>query len=118
MYENLGEILAGDDIENSPYELYMDRFETCKMLCRKKYDAKEVASFKEKIDEEYSVNWVVDNLPAATVVELPGYQEDVVYEHGYYLGTYYFLHMKMRESNAFSHIQQQVDISTRTERVR
>jgi len=90
MYENLGEILAGDEIENSPYELYMDRFETCKVLCRKSYNSKEVKQFKEKIDEEYSVNWVVDNLPAATVVELPGYQEQVVYEHGYYLGGHQY----------------------------
>ena len=90
IYENLGEILAGDEIENSPYELYMDRFETCKMLCRKKYNKKDVKKFKEKIDEEYSVNWVVDNLPAATVVDLPGYQEDVVYEHGYYLGGHQY----------------------------
>ena len=31
--ENLGQILQGDRVENSPYEILMNKNETCKRLC-------------------------------------------------------------------------------------
>lgn len=64
--ENLGEVLEGDDIENSPYEVLMQQTEACKILCRKTYDQKELALFNERVGEEYKLNWVVDNMPAGT----------------------------------------------------
>jgi len=87
--ENLGEILIGEKIESSPYDLKMGKFETCKILCKKSYSSKDVAKFKEKIDEEYIVNWVVDNLPAAAKVTIEG-AETVLYEHGYFLGGHLY----------------------------
>ena len=33
--ENLGEILTGNSIENSPYEISFLKEETCKLLCRR-----------------------------------------------------------------------------------
>lgn len=64
--ENLGEILEGDLIENSPYEIHMRVNETCKVLCRRKLTADDRAKFRSLIGDEYLVNWFVDNLPAAT----------------------------------------------------
>lgn len=88
--ENLGEILVGDTIENSPYELLMGQEETCKVLCRRRYSKKDVKKFVERIDEEYSVNWVVDNLPAATKFEVGDEEDIVMYDHGYMLGGHIY----------------------------
>mmetsp|Transcript_100178 Transcript_100178/g.188759 ORF Transcript_100178/g.188759 Transcript_100178/m.188759 type:complete len:635 (+) Transcript_100178:60-1964(+) len=64
--ENLGEILAGDLIENSPYEINMMSNLTCKVLCKMQLTKENKDKFKSMIDDEYLVNWIVDNLPAAT----------------------------------------------------
>ena len=32
----------------------------------KKVNAEDITNFKEKIDEDYQVNWIVDNLPGLT----------------------------------------------------
>ena len=64
--ENLGEVLSGDQIETSPYTVSMKQQETCKVLCVKEYSAEELQQFADKIEEEYRVNWLLDNIPAAT----------------------------------------------------
>jgi len=64
--ENLGEILSGDKIENSLYKISMKLIESCKILCRKTYGKHELQQFEAKIRDEYHVNWIIDNLPAAT----------------------------------------------------
>jgi len=64
--ENLGELLEGDMIENSPYEVKMLRNVSCKTLCTQPLTADDKKLFQSMIDDEYLVNWLVDNLPAAT----------------------------------------------------
>ena len=64
--ENLGELLSGDSIESSPYELYMKKDEFCKVLCEVNLDKKDVEHFKNMVKEDYHHNWIIDNLPAAT----------------------------------------------------
>merc|ERR1712216_70624 len=88
--ENLGEVLRGDRIENSLYELKMNVEESCKVLCKKKYTAEQMAEFSDKVDDEYRVHWIVDNLPAATRF-MTGFSADgntpqYGYERGYHLG--------------------------------
>lgn len=83
--ENLGEVLAGDVIENSLFEIKMKKPQTCKILCEKKYDHKDRALFREKIANRYTVHWIVDNLPAAIKVPLQSGQE--YYEVGFPLGV-------------------------------
>jgi transmembrane 9 superfamily protein 2/4 len=63
--ENLGEVLRGDRIENSPYEFQMKDHQLCKVLCRKKLTEEDVKNFHEKIDNDYRVNMILDNLPVA-----------------------------------------------------
>jgi len=91
--ENLGEILSGDRIENSLYKIEMRATRACRLLCRLEYDDSQLAQFAERIEEEYRVNWLVDNLPAATRYFLevqsgdsaePEYEEH--YEKGFPLG--------------------------------
>lgn len=88
--ENLGEVLRGDRIVNTPYEVYMDQPTQCKLLCHdlsnpitwSEQEAKEVA---DRISHEYYVHLLVDNLPCATKFVMMDTQEQV-YERGYKLG--------------------------------
>jgi transmembrane 9 superfamily protein 2/4 len=88
--ENLGEILRGDRIENSLYELKMNIEESCKVLCKSTYTKEQMDQFAEKVEDEYRVHWIIDNLPAATRF-MTGFSADgkeptYAYDRGYYLG--------------------------------
>lgn len=83
--ENLGELLTGNRIENSPYDIKFLQNEECKLLCRKQYSYFQVTKFVSKIKENYLVNWIVDNLPSA--LRIPqDYSEDLEYYQGFPLG--------------------------------
>jgi len=64
--ENLGEILLGDLIENSPYELLAKTPTQCTKLCQVTLTKKQIKQFSEAIEQEYRVHWIIDGLPAAT----------------------------------------------------
>ncbi|PKU59203.1 hypothetical protein MA16_Dca026725 [Dendrobium catenatum] len=62
--ENLGELLMGDRIENSPYRFRMFTNESDILLCRT--DPLSIADLnllKKRIDEMYQVNVLLENLP-------------------------------------------------------
>ncbi|XP_020583677.1 transmembrane 9 superfamily member 7-like [Phalaenopsis equestris] len=84
--ENLGEVLRGDRIENSVYLFKMRKDETCKVACRVKLSQKAAKRFKEKIDDEYRVNMILDNLPAAVPRQRKDGNHDLTYEHGFRVG--------------------------------
>ena len=85
--ENLGELLTGNKLENSAYELNVGVETRCRVLCTKKYTKDDVAHFIKRIDEAYVVNWVVDNMPAAEdIVDTSSGADYVFYEHGFYVG--------------------------------
>jgi transmembrane 9 superfamily protein 2/4 len=65
MAENLGEILMGDSIENSLYDIQMNVNASCKYMCKRDLTEEDKQRLKRMIDDEYQVNWLVDNLPAA-----------------------------------------------------
>ncbi|KAJ1453021.1 hypothetical protein M885DRAFT_525240 [Pelagophyceae sp. CCMP2097] len=85
--ENLGEFLSGDRIENSPYELRMRQDEFCKVLCQMKMSPGAIAQFKRSIDEAYHHNWIVDNIPAASVIDSEQFVT-TSYSRGFPLGYY------------------------------
>ncbi|CAD6241876.1 unnamed protein product [Miscanthus lutarioriparius] len=63
--ENLGELLMGDRIENSPYRFRMYTNESDVFLCRSPPLGPDAfALLKKRIDEMYQVNLILDNLPA------------------------------------------------------
>lgn len=64
--ENLGEILAGDLIENSKYTIHMKQNKQCEVLCKRPLDQQDRQELWNKIEDEYMVNWIIDNLPATT----------------------------------------------------
>ncbi|KAG6587821.1 Transmembrane 9 superfamily member 8 [Cucurbita argyrosperma subsp. argyrosperma] len=84
--ENLGEVLRGDRIENSPFEFKMREPEMCTILCRKVLDAKMAKDFKEKIDDEYRVNMILDNLPLVFPIQRNDQESSFVYQHGFHVG--------------------------------
>jgi transmembrane 9 superfamily protein 2/4 len=85
--ENLGEFLSGDRIENSPYALFMRHDEYCLVLCQVKLSVRQVAQFKRTIDESYHHNWILDNIPAASVVDTETFVT-TSYSRGFPVGHY------------------------------
>ncbi|KAI8787506.1 transmembrane 9 superfamily member 4 [Biomphalaria glabrata] len=91
--ENLGEVLRGDRIVSTPYEVRMEENIKCRVLCQdEKNDFVTVSMDKEKskdladkILHDYYVHLIVDNLPCATPLTMPDGQ--TIYEHGYKLGV-------------------------------
>ena len=86
--ENLGEVLHGDRIMNSNYDLKMGVEATCSILCRKELTSSEVGEFSTRIEEDYRVHWVMDNLPAATkyLDETNPAKPVTIYDLGFPLG--------------------------------
>lgn len=86
--ENLGEVLRGDRIMNSEYDVKMGVEETCKILCRKELTQVEVIEFSLRVEEDYRVHWVTDNLPSATkyVDETNPNKPVTIYDLGFPLG--------------------------------
>ncbi|XP_022317535.2 transmembrane 9 superfamily member 4-like [Crassostrea virginica] len=99
--ENLGEVLRGDRIVNTPYEIRMAQSMPCSVVCNKmKLTAKESKLMAERIKKNYYVHLIVDNLPCATQFKMID-SDEIQYEHGYKLGfvkdgkVYLNNHLKM-----------------------
>ncbi|KAH7277641.1 hypothetical protein KP509_39G060600 [Ceratopteris richardii] len=72
--ENLGELLMGDRIENSPYRFHMNVNESSIFLCTTpKLSAATVKMLKQRISDIYQVNIMLDNLPAIRYVKAGDY---------------------------------------------
>merc|ERR1719491_1727734 len=73
-HENLGEFLAGDRIESSPYRLNMKVDMYCEQVCitnlgRGEQKGVSPNKFVRSIRKNYHNNWIVDNIPSASKVE-------------------------------------------------
>jgi len=91
MIDNLGEILQGDRIENSPFDLDALTNVKCAKLCQKKYTKDEMEKFRSFIADDYRAHWMVDNLPAAfnkhmLLVDRSGH-ETPLYSEGFPIGA-------------------------------
>ncbi|XP_032832467.1 transmembrane 9 superfamily member 4 isoform X1 [Petromyzon marinus] len=93
--ENLGEVLRGDRIVNTPYEVRMTEKKDCKVLCDMpnvpvKLTVEQSKLIAERIKEEYYVHLIADNLPVATILSFAEKSGDAEkpeqFEHGYRLG--------------------------------
>lgn len=85
--ENLGQIIRGERIVNTPYKIGMNKNVECAALCKdKKWDAKESAEVAYRVEHEYFVHLIMDNLPCATRFAMPDNPVEVQYEPGYRLG--------------------------------
>ncbi|KAL5658866.1 hypothetical protein ACJX0J_032029, partial [Zea mays] len=84
--ENLGEVLRGDRIENSPYVFKMGEPKMCQIVCRAPITEKEAKELKEKIEDEYRVNMILDNLPLVVPVTRQD-KNSIAYQGGYHVGA-------------------------------
>ncbi|KAK2973352.1 hypothetical protein RJ640_015107 [Escallonia rubra] len=98
--ENLGELLMGDRIENSPYRFKMYTNESEIFVCKSNpLSADEFKIMKEMIDEMYQVNLNLDNLPAIRYMKREGFSLQWT---GYPVGIkvqdvhYVFNHLKFK----------------------
>ncbi|KAM7269902.1 hypothetical protein ACFE04_029116 [Oxalis oulophora] len=62
--ENLGELLMGDQIDNSPYRFRMNVNETVYLCTTNPLNENEVKLLKQRTRDLYQVNMILDNLPA------------------------------------------------------
>ena len=85
--ENLGEVLHGSVIQNSPYDIFMGKTDF-KVMCRVELTPKTSALLAKRIKEDYRVHLIMDNLPAATkmIREMPDGKQITMYDRGYPLG--------------------------------
>ena len=110
--ENLGEILRGDRIVNTAYDVFMNQAVPCQLLCNSKktpmiWNEKDSNHAIDMIKRDYYVHLNVDNLPCATTFDHLETGEPV-YERGYRLG--YVL-----EENVFIHNHLNFILSYHTE---
>ncbi|XLR36730.1 hypothetical protein S83_021390 [Arachis hypogaea] len=62
--ENIGELLMGDQIDNSPYRFRMNINESLYLCTTPPLNEKEVKLLKQRTRDLYQVNMILDNLPA------------------------------------------------------
>ncbi|XP_059452472.1 transmembrane 9 superfamily member 12 [Corylus avellana] len=62
--ENLGELLMGDQIDNSPYRFRMNVNETVYLCTTSPLNEHQVKLLKQRTRDLYQVNMILDNLPA------------------------------------------------------
>jgi len=101
--ENLGEVLRGDRIVNTAYDVRMSENATCKVLCNSKasplvWSQEESLEAINKIEKEYYIHFEMDNLPAATRFSHLETKE-MVYERGFRLG-----YMRDGDAHLFNHL--------------
>ncbi|CAL9071134.1 unnamed protein product [Musa textilis] len=85
--ENLGEVLRGDRIENSPYVFEMREPQMCQIVCKVTLSDKDAKGLKEKIEDEYRVNMILDNLPLVVPIKRLDQDTPTFYQHGFYIGA-------------------------------
>jgi transmembrane 9 superfamily member 2/4 len=74
MNQNLGQFLAGDRIQTSPYYLEMKKDMYCEQLCVANLGRAELPNVApnkmvKAIRKDYHNNWIVDNMPSASKTE-------------------------------------------------
>eukprot|EP00947_MAST-08B_sp_MAST-8B-sp1_P002743 g2743.t1 len=84
--ENLGEVLTGNRIEKTSFEVKMAENNTCAVLCHEKLDVGAMTDLTHFIDDSYSVNMIVDNLPGAVRLEGSVDGPMTFYEAGFRVG--------------------------------
>ncbi|XP_023319088.1 transmembrane 9 superfamily member 4-like [Trichogramma pretiosum] len=89
--QSLGEILSGDRVVKTPYEVEMAQNISCKLLCD---DIIEPIFWKEsysslvieRIQQEYIVRLLIDDVTAANLYKKDKVDEMIYMQPGYYLG--------------------------------
>lgn len=89
-HENLGELLSGDRIENSPYFLMFKKDMYCEQVCinnlgRGEHPKHKPNKVANAVRLNYHNNWILDNLPSASKTEDDIYMT-TVFAQGFPIG--------------------------------
>jgi len=102
--ENLGEVLRGDRIENSLYQVSIGQDEQCKLLCKLTLNDKSAGEFEAKVKDDYRVNMILDNLPVAMVKMREDNGKPIkTYERGFPVGFMASSGQKGDKAQAYLH---------------
>jgi len=83
---NLGELLAGNKIQSSPFYIRMKEEIYCMALCsRVTLDKKDVSILRQHIKNGYHHNWIIDNVPSAYTFKTDSYERRF-YSGGFPIG--------------------------------
>ncbi|KAF5400707.1 Transmembrane 9 superfamily member [Paragonimus heterotremus] len=99
--ENIGEILRGDRVVNTPYVVHMTKDVPCAVLCQVSLSKQSASSFRTFIAEDYLVHLAIDNMIGATSFKTDD-NDGVRYSYGFKLGVrladvhYIYNHLRFR----------------------
>jgi len=65
--ENLGEFLTGNKVQNSAYNINMLEEVFCNKVCQVELTARETRFLTLHVRNAYHNNWIIDNLPSASI---------------------------------------------------
>mmetsp|Transcript_2873 Transcript_2873/g.3441 ORF Transcript_2873/g.3441 Transcript_2873/m.3441 type:complete len:655 (-) Transcript_2873:298-2262(-) len=103
--ENLGEFLTGNKIQNSPYTINMATDVYCQKLCQQTLDSVDTIMLKKHILYGYHHNWIIDNMPSASIGSTENGQRQKHYAGGFPIG---FLDRnssgKIKDAYIFNHV--------------
>lgn len=106
MSENLGEFLTGNKIQSSPYAINMLREVYCSIVCQVVPDKKSTRDLKLHVKYGYHNNWIIDNLPSASLgLSEKGYKLKH-YAGGFPIG---FMDSATKNSFIFNHVNINID---------
>jgi len=106
MSENLGEFMTGNKIQTSPYAINMLREVYCSILCQVKPDKAQTKFLSMHIKYGYHNNWIIDNLPSATLgLSSTGYRQKR-YAGGFPIG---FIETTTKEPYIYNHVNINID---------
>ncbi|KAJ5544520.1 Sodium:alanine symporter [Penicillium sp. DV-2018c] len=63
---NIGEVLRGDRIMTSDFEIAMGKDAECQSLCTREVSRSDVKWARQLVKQGYVIEWIADNLPGAT----------------------------------------------------
>jgi len=86
--ENLGEFLTGNKIQNSPYTINMLQDVFCALVCQKTLTRFDSKLLKMHIKHAYHHNWIIDNLPSASLAVTEKGSTQKHYAGGFPVGFY------------------------------
>lgn len=86
--ENLGEFLTGNKIQTSPYTINMKKDVYCQVICQVKLTLHDTKDLKMHIKYGYNNNWIIDNLPSASVGLMRDGKEKKHYAGGFPVGHF------------------------------
>jgi len=104
--ENLGEFLTGNKIQSSPYQLNMLLEKYCQVLCQVKLDRLSTRALRMHIKYGYHNNWIIDNLPSASVGLTEAGMKQRHYAGGFPIG---YIERESGEAYVYNHVNIVVD---------